>query len=130
MITATIATMTIGTFTRKIEPHQKCSSRNPPANGPIATPSPETPAQIAIARARSPASVNTFARIERVAGMMNAAPNPWMARVAINADGEWTSAQASEPPPNTTRPKMKHFLRPSRSPVFPAMSRKLANTIV
>ena len=51
--TAMIATMTNGTLTRKIEPHQKCSSRKPPASGPMATPRPDTPAHSAIARARS-----------------------------------------------------------------------------
>ena len=52
---ATRATITIGTFTRKTEPHQKCSSRNPPATGPRAMPRPAMPAQMAMAWARSPA---------------------------------------------------------------------------
>ena len=121
--------ITIGTFTRKIEPHQKCSSRNPPASGPMATPRPDTPAQIAMARARSPGCVNTLVRIESVAGMMNAAPNPCSARIAIRALGESTS-EHSEPVPNTTRPNRKQPLRPRRSPVLPTMRRKLAKTMV
>ena len=44
---ATRATMTIGTLTRNTEPHQKCSSSQPPSDGPRATPRPATPAQIA-----------------------------------------------------------------------------------
>ena len=34
---ATSATATTGTFTRKTEPHEKCSSSQPPATGPMAT---------------------------------------------------------------------------------------------
>jgi hypothetical protein len=44
--------ITIGTFTRKTEPHQKWVSSAPPATGPMPTPSAETPAQTPMARAR------------------------------------------------------------------------------
>src|SRR6266545_3727540 len=71
-------------LTRKTAPHEKWARRKPPDTGPIAIPSPDTPAQIAIALARSPAG-NTFVRIESVDGMMNAAPTPIRARVEISA---------------------------------------------
>ena len=58
----------------KIEPHQKWSSRKPPATGPSATPSPAVAAQMPIAVARSRASVKTLISSDSVAGMMNAAP--------------------------------------------------------
>ncbi len=40
---ATRATTTIGTLTKKTEPHQKCSSSKPPVTGPRATARPDTP---------------------------------------------------------------------------------------
>ena len=53
----------------------------------MATPSPDTPAHSAMARARSPGSLNTLVRIDSVAGMMNAAPKPCTARSRISALG-------------------------------------------
>ena len=64
--------ITIGTFTMKIDPHQKCSSRNPPVIGPSPMPSAETPAHTPIALPRSAGSVKTLVMIESVDGMMNA----------------------------------------------------------
>ena len=39
-----------GRFTQNTEPQEKCSSRKPPVIGPMATPTPENPAHMAIAR--------------------------------------------------------------------------------
>ena len=47
------AAATMGTFTRKIEPHQKSSSRIPPMTGPMARPAAPNTANAAIAGARS-----------------------------------------------------------------------------
>ncbi len=129
-IAPTMAAATMGTLTRKIDPHQKCCRRNPPASGPMATPSPDTPAHIEMARARSPGSPKTLIRIESVAGMMNAAPKPCRPRIRIRVPALCTSEQAREPLPKTTKPPMKQPLRPRRSPVLPAISRKLAKMIV
>src|SRR6476659_7991424 len=41
---STRPTITIGTLTMKIDPHQKCSSRKPPVMGPSPMPSADTPA--------------------------------------------------------------------------------------
>src|SRR5215211_1640518 len=51
----TTASTHSGTLTMKIEPHQKWSSRTPPATGPSATPRPAVAAQMptAVARSRS-----------------------------------------------------------------------------
>ena len=49
-----------GTASRKTEPHHECSSRNPPAIGPIALPAAKPAAQIAIASRRSSRSVKTI----------------------------------------------------------------------
>ena len=50
---ATRPIATIGMFTRKTEPHQKCSSSKPPVIGPSPMPSAETPAHTPIALPRS-----------------------------------------------------------------------------
>ena len=81
---ATSATTTTATLIRKIEPHQKCSSSAPLTTPPMATPTPAKPAQIAIARGRSLGG-NTWARIDSVAGITNAAPTPMTARAPITA---------------------------------------------
>ena len=96
----------------------------------MATPRPDTPAHRAMARARSVGSVNTLARIDRVAGMTKAAPRPWTARMPMSGPGESTSEQPSEPGAEDQQADHEAPLRPRRSPVLPAMSRKLAKTIV
>jgi hypothetical protein len=62
--------------------------------------------------------------------MMSAAPKPCTPRAKIRADGLSTSEHASDPEANTARPATRQPRRPSRSPVFPAISRKLAKMIV
>src|SRR4051812_39334574 len=82
---ATSAPMMMGTLTKNTEPHEKGSSKKPKATAPTAAPAPEMPAQKAMALPRSLAG-NTFVRIDKVAGMMNAAPMPITARPMITAD--------------------------------------------
>ena len=96
----------------------------------MATPSPDTPAQMEIALRRSSASAKTLVRIDRVAGMMNAAPKPCTARMAITCSGVDACEQANDPTPKITRPMTRTGFRPRRSPVLPAISRKPAKTIV
>ena len=101
--------MTIGTFTRNTEPHQKCVSSAPPATGPMPTPSAETPAQIPMARARSLGEWNTFERIDRVPGMMHAPPIPISDRVAMSTPADGAKADSTEPMPKTTRPNVRNL---------------------
>ena len=65
----------IGTLTKNTDPHQKCSSRKPPAIGPR-----RRRRRRQRTRCRSlgalRASVNTFVRIASVAGKIRAAPMP------------------------------------------------------
>ena len=124
-LAASNAIATIGRLTRKTEPHEKWSRRSPPATGPIATPIPETPAQMEIAFARSRFG-NTFVRTERVDGMMNAAPKPMTPRPAINIVDEVATVARSEPAPKTPRPASSARLRPKRSPSVPAVRRRPA----
>jgi hypothetical protein len=55
----------------------------PPTTGPIASASAETPAQVPIALPLSSGG-KVLEMIERVPGIMNAAPMPWIARPATS----------------------------------------------
>ena len=90
-------------------------------------PRPETPAQMPIAFARSPAG-KTAVMIDSVEGMMNAPPTPMRARVAISISGEVASAERPEPRPKMARPIVSPRLRPKRSPRAPAVSSRPAKT--
>jgi hypothetical protein len=124
---ATSAIATTGRLTRKTAPQLKCSSSRPPAVGPIATPRPETAAQMPIAFARSPAG-NTFVRIESVAGIISAPPTPMSPRVAMSASALDATAERAEPAPNTSRPVASARRRPKRSPRLPIARSRPANT--
>ena len=123
-----MARMRTGRLTRKIEPHSKCSSNQPPVTGPSATPSPEQPAQIAIALARSLASRNTLVRIESVAGMMSAPPTPIRARQAISWFADPAIEATTDPTPKIAIPIIRAPRRPYLSPRNPAVSRSPAKT--
>ena len=101
-----------GTFTRNTDPHQKCSSSQPPVIGPMATPSPATPAQAAMAWARSLGSVKRLVMIDRVAGITNAAPRPMKARVAISVALLPEKAASTEPRPKMAIPAKSERRRP------------------
>ena len=119
-----------GTLTRKIDPQAKWSSSQPPSTGPRATPSPAVAAQIPIAAARSRASANTAGSSDSVAGMMQAAPAPMTARLAINPPLPPAVAAAAEATANTPRPATSSRRRPNRSPSVPASSSRAAKTSV
>ena len=65
--------------------------------GPMATPRPENPAQMAMARPRSRGSRNTLVRIDRVDGMISAPPTPIRQRAAMSWFGVPDSADSTEP---------------------------------
>ena len=120
----------IGTLTQNTELHEKCLRSRPPTTGPRATPRPEKPAQMAMARPRSRGSRKTLVRIDSVAGMMSAPPMPMNARVRISCSAEPAIAEAIEPMPNRTMPSWSAPLRPKRSPRLPDVSSRPANTNV
>jgi hypothetical protein len=72
---------------RKTDPHQKYSSRTPPATGPMAAPPDAIAAQMPIASERSLSSVNVNRMMESVAGIIMAAPQARNARAAIRNSG-------------------------------------------
>ena len=99
-IAPTTAAITIGTFTRNTDPHEKCSRSQPPEIGPSATPTPVTAVQIPIAAAHSRASLKTFTAIASVVGKIRAAPRPVeRARRAISCPVVVASAPAAENDP-------------------------------
>ena len=108
---ATNATATTATLIRKIVPHQNDSSSTPLTMPPRATPMPATPAQIAMARGRSSGG-NTWARIDSVAGITNAAPTPITARAAMTPVDEVDVTANSDAAPNTTSPAFSASRRP------------------
>jgi hypothetical protein len=93
-------------------------------------PAAENPAQMAMARARSLASRNTFVTIDNVAGIINAAPRPMKLRVAMSAPAVEAKAEATDPSPKITRPAVSAPRRPNRSPRLPIVSRRPAKTSV
>ncbi len=125
---ATAATMasTTGTLTSRVEPHQKPSSSPPVTMGPIEAPAPANPAQTAMARGRSSGG-KIDVMSDSVAGMMNAAPMPITARLAISWEALPASPPSREPRPNTARPPSSAPRRPKRSPMAPALSSRPAN---
>ena len=124
------APITIGTFTKNTDPHQKCSRRKPPATGPSAMAMPATPDQMPIAMARSRGTVKTLVMIESVAGMISAAPSPITARAPTSWLTPPEKAAAPDATPKITRPMVSAPLRPNRSPSAPKVRRKPANTSV
>ena len=120
---------TIGTFTRKIDPHQNLDSSRPPAIGPMAMPSPIVPAQVPMARARSVGSRKMSLMIDSDAGMVKAAPAPMTARQAINRCTEPENAAPIDPAAKTVRPIRKNRLRPNRSARLPPTNSRPANTM-
>ena len=126
---ATNPTTTIGTLTRKTEPHQKFASSKPPAIGPIAMPSPMVPAQAPMARARSVGSRKTSLMIDNDAGIVSAAPIPMTARHAINRPTELEKPVPVDAPAKTVRPMRKKRFRPNRSARLPPTSNSPAKTI-
>ena len=111
----------------KTLPHQNCSSSQPPAIGPTATPRPVIAPQIPMARARSSRSVYRLEMIDSVAGKISAAPTPITARTATSAVGVSTSPPTADAVPNTASPDSSAPLRPKRSPRLPPASTSAAN---
>ena len=72
--------------------------------------------------------LNTSTMIERVAGIIIAAPAPITARAAINCPVVSAYAVASDATPNTTSPAWSIRARPKRSPRAPMISNRPPKT--
>src|ERR1700733_13254249 len=115
----TNAAMTMGTLTRKMEPHQNRASNKPPAMGPMAMPRPMVPPQAPMAFALSLGSRNTSLMMESDEGMVRAAPAPITARKAISRSTEPDRAAPIDPAAKTASPMRKNRFRPNRSAKLP-----------
>ena len=102
-----MASAATGTFTRKTEPHQKCSSSQPPVIGPAATPTPTMAAHRPIALARGIGSVKMLVINASVVGKITAAPTPMAARAAMSASAEPTCAAMAEVIANSASPELR-----------------------
>ena len=111
--------------TRKMEPHQNCSSNAPDTRMPSVPPAPAKPAQMPTAFARSSGG-NTLVIVDNVPGISNAAPRPVSARSPIRGPDEPTVAESREPMPKIAEPAISAPRRPKRSPSAPAGRRRAA----
>ena len=118
---------TTGMLTRKIDDQAKLSTSQPPRIGPTTMPMPETADQTAIAFGRS-SSGNTLAMIDRVAGIVRAAPMPMKARAQISWSAVVTNADRTLPTPKIARPARSASRRPNLSDRAPATSSSPAKT--
>jgi hypothetical protein len=107
--------------------HENHSSSRPPASGPSPIPTAASAAQMAIALPRS-SPVKTLAMIERVAGMISAAPIPIPARTSISWPAELANGAARLASPKMETPAWSASLRPKRSPRVPKRSSRPAKT--
>ena len=127
-VTATAPTAT-GRLRKKIARQETYSVSAPPTTGPMASASADTPAQVPIALPRSSAG-NVTVMIESVAGIMNAAPTPWMARPATSQPWSGARPMAALDSANTTTPNRNILRRPRMSPSRPPVTSRTANVSV
>src|SRR4051794_12730697 len=109
------AMIPIGTLIRKTQCQDAYSTSTPPTTGPSAIPETEIAPQIPTARPRS--SGGNAAEInESESGMMNAAPSPCSARIAISISMFCEKAAANDVAANRAGPAMNQRLGPSGAP--------------
>ena len=123
------AATAMGTFTRKMEPHQNLDSSRPPAIGPMAIPRPMVPPQVPMARARATGSRKMSLTIDSVAGMVRAPPAPMTPRHVISRSTEPEKAAPTDPRANTVSPMRKNRLRPNLSARLPPTNNSPAKTM-
>ena len=125
-----MATAATGTLTMNTEPHEKCSSSQPPEIGPAATPTPTIAAHSPIALARFTGSVKMLVINDRVVGKMTAAPTPIAARAAISASAVFTWDATADVIAKSASPALSQPRRPKRSDRLPIDSISPAMTSV
>ncbi len=103
--------------------------RKPPSSGPSASASAETPAHVPIARPRS-AGGKVFVMIESVAGIISAAPTPWVIRLITSAVVEGARPAVAEEIAKRTTPSRNIRRRPRMSPSRPPVASSTANESV
>ncbi len=126
--TSAPASSAIGAIAKKMLRQSEASISQPPTIGPSAIAAPVIAPHSPMASARSPRSVNTLVRSERVEGKAIAAPTPITARAAISSPGVCISPPTTLATPNTDRPASSIPLRPNRSDRLPAARTEPANS--
>ena len=118
-----------GRLRKKIARQETYSVSAPPTAGPSASASADTPAHVPIARPRS-CGGNVFEMIERVPGIMNAPPMPWIARPATSQC--WLGARPIRAldRAKTATPNRNMRRRPKMSPSRPPVTSSTANVSV
>ena len=127
-MTATAPTAT-GRLRKKIARQLTFSVRKPPTTGPMASAIAETPAQVPIALPRSSGG-KALVMIESVAGIMNAAPMPWIARPAMSHASVGAKPIAALEIAKVTTPNRNIRRRPKMSPRRPPVTSRTANDSV
>src|SRR5215831_117191 len=117
-----------GTFTKKIQFHDRRSVRTPPRRTPATAPTPPTAPQAPSAMFRSRPSVKVVVTIESAEGVIAAAPRPWIARAPISDASLHARPQSSEPSEKRIRPTTKMRRRPRMSASRPPSRRKPPKT--
>jgi hypothetical protein len=115
----------MGRLRKKIQLQSMCSVTSPPISGPMASAIAETPAQIPIAMPRW-CGGKVAEMIERVAGIISAAPTPCTVRAPISVSPEVASPQASDERVKIASPIRKTRRRPKKSASFPPESMRTA----
>ena len=121
--------MATGTLRKKIDCQETFSTRKPPTTGPMASARALTPAQVPIALPRSCAG-KALVMIDRVAGIMKAAPMPCAARPATSQASLCESPMKALDRPKTTTPKRNMRRRPKMSPSRPPVTSRTAKLSV
>ncbi len=114
---------------KKIARQLTYSVRKPPTTGPIESARAETPAHVPIALPRSEAG-KAWVMIESVAGIISAAPTPWIARLPISIAGSWASPAVAEVIAKITTPARNISRRPKMSPSRPPVAIRTAKVRV
>ncbi len=125
----TIAPAATGRLRKKIARHDTSSVSQPPSSGPTARAIADTPAQMPIALPRSPAG-NALVMIERVPGIISAAPTPWRAREATSQPSVGAKPAVAEARAKMVTPVRKTKRRPKMSPRRPPVTSRTANVRV
>ncbi len=115
-----------GRLTKKIQCHDAHWVNAPPASGPTAAAPEITAPQTPKATARY-LPRNTAFTVDRVEGIIHAAPTAWMARAPINGLALPEAAATRLPATNTMRPVRNKRFRPHRSASFPVDSNSAAS---
>ncbi len=92
-----------GTLIAKIQRHEALSTSQPPSNGPMAAATPDSPAQVPMAGARSSGRNDAWMR-DRAPGVSRAAPTPWSTRRAMSWAGVWAAAHSADATRNQPTP--------------------------